>query len=175
MISNSWITTFKKSLIKNHENPEKGASLVELLVAMAISVLVFSILSTALVQFVLTTRWGNSLLQVTNDIQVTTIWLGRDALESASFSPGSGSEYGTLSWADSSTQYRYSYDSASGALVREHIENGTVLSSQKVARHINNQTDVTFNASGHLLTVGIISTSGSETKSATLVFALRTR
>ena len=43
---------------KNLRSPdEKGTTLVEMLVAIAISVLVFSVLSTALVQFVLTTRW----------------------------------------------------------------------------------------------------------------------
>jgi len=41
---------------------ERGVTLVETLVAIAISVLVFSVLSTALVQFVLTTRWGNNQL-----------------------------------------------------------------------------------------------------------------
>jgi len=154
---------------------ERGATLVELLVAVAISILVFSFLSTALVQFVLTTRWGNNLLQVTNDIQVASLWLGRDAPEAASFTPGSGSVYGTLNWDDSSNQYRYSYDSSDNSLVREHLENSIVQSTRKVARHIQNQSDVTFNNSGELLTVTITSTSGAESKSATLNFALRTR
>jgi YD repeat-containing protein len=154
---------------------ERGASLVELLVAVAISIMVFAILSTALVQFVLSTRWGNNLLQVTNDIQVTSLWLGRDAPEAASFTPGSGSVYGTLNWADSSNQYRYSYDSADNSLVREHLENSIVQSTRKVARHIENQSDVSFNYSGELLTVSITSTHGAESKSATLNFALRTR
>lgn len=159
----------------HHQNPEKGASLVEMLVAMAISTLVFAILSSALVQFVLTTRWGNNLLQVTNDIQVSSLWLGRDAQEAASFSSGSGSVYGTLNWADSSTQYRYSYDAADGSLVREHIENSVVISTLTVARHIQNQSDVTFAISSQLLTVTITSISGDDSQSATMVYALRTR
>lgn len=165
----------KKNFRARSIQDEKGTSLVELLVAMGISVLVFSILSTSLVQFVLTTRWGNNLLQVTNDIQVTSLWLGRDALEAASFSPGSGSVYGTLNWADSSNQYRYSYDSADGTLVREHLENSIVQSTRKVARHIENQSDVTFNITGELLSISITSTSGAESKSANLDFAFRTR
>ncbi len=67
---------------------EKGASLVEMLVAMAISVMVFGVITTALVQFMLVTRWGNSQLQISNDIQIASIWLGRDALESSSFTQG---------------------------------------------------------------------------------------
>ena len=171
----SMIISGKKVFRVRSIQGEKGTSLVELLVAMGISVLVFSILSTALVQFVLTTRWGNNLLQVTNDIQVTSLWLGRDALEAASFSPGSGSVYGTLNWADSSNQHRYSYDSADGALVREHLENSIVQSTLKVARHIENQADVTFNITGELLTISITSTSGAESKSANFDFAFRTR
>jgi len=171
----SMINSWKKSLTARSIQGEKGASLVELLIAMGISVLVFSVLSTALVQFVLTTRWGNNLLQVTNDIQVASIWLGRDALEAASFSPGSGSVYGTLNWADSSNQYRYSYNSADGSLVREHLEDSIVLSTRKVARHIENQADVTFNTTGELLTISITSTSGAESQSVNIDFAFRTR
>ncbi len=154
---------------------ERGASLVELLVSIGISIMVFSILSTALVQFVLSTRWGNNLLQVTNDIQVASLWLGRDAPEAASFTPGSGSVYGTLNWADSSTQYRYSYDSINSSLTRDHLENSIVQTTRTIARHIENQSDVTFSINGDLLTVSITATSGSESKSSTFNFAFRTR
>jgi len=155
--------------------PERGASLVELLVAIAISLLVFSVLSSALVQFLLTTRWGNNQLQATNDIQVTSLWLGRDAPEAASFTPGAGNVYGTLAWADSSQEYLYSYDSLNGALVREHYDTGVLQSTTTVARHIQDQGDVSFSTSGHLLSVSITSTSGDEIESALLNFALRTR
>lgn len=154
---------------------ERGASLVELLVAIAISGLVFSVLSTALVQFMLTTRWGNNQLQITNNIQVASLWLGRDALEAASFTPGTGSEYGTLSWNDSSHEYRYLYDSTKTSLVREHYDSGALQSTITVARNIQNQTDVTFSLTGQLLTVTITSTSGGESETASLDFALRTR
>ena len=154
---------------------EKGASLVELLVAIAISVLVFSVLSTALVQFVLTTRWGNNQLQATSDIQVASIWLGRDALEAASFTPGAGTEYGTLSWADASQEYRYLYDSAETALVREHLDGGVLQSRTLIARQIQNQADVTFAYSGGLLTVNITATAGGESESASLELSLRAR
>jgi Tfp pilus assembly protein PilW len=156
-------------------HPERGASLVELLVAVAISILIFSVLSTALVQFLLTTRWGNNQLQVSNDIQIASLWLGRDALEAASFTPGTGAVYGTLNWDDSSHQFRYSYDSGNGALLRQHLEDGILQSTTTVARHISNQSDISFTYTGARLTVNITSTSGTETETASLVFALRTR
>ncbi len=154
---------------------ERGVTLVETLVAIAISVLVFSVLSTALVQFVLTTRWGNNQLQVTSDIQVASLWLGRDALEAASFTPGAGSVYGTLDWADGSQQFRYTYDSTAGALIREHFDAGVLQSRTTIARHILNQPDVSFLITGQLLTVSITSTSGAEAETANLAFALRAR
>jgi Tfp pilus assembly protein FimT len=154
---------------------ERGATLVEMLVAIAISVLVFSVLSTALVQFVLSTRWGNNQLQITNDIQVASLWLGRDALEAASFTPGAGSVYGTLDWADGSQQFRYSYDSAEGALIREHFDTGVLQTRTAIARHILNQSDVSFSITGQLLTVTLTSTSGAEAETANLDLALRTR
>lgn len=154
---------------------EHGTTMVELLVAMSISVLVFGIISTALVQFFLVTRWGNDQLLITNDLQVASLWLGRDALESASFTPGAGAVYGTLSWADSTHQYRYSYNFADGALVRDHFKDSILQSSLQVARHIANQGDVVFSTSGNLLTVLITSTSGDESESVDLSLAMRSQ
>ena len=154
---------------------EKGASLVEMLVAMAISVLVFGIITTALVQFMLVTRWGNSQLQISSDFQIASLWLGRDALEASFFTPGTGTEYGTLSWADTTQEYRYSYNLANQTLVREHLDNGVVQSTLSIARHIAAQNDVVFNISGKLLTVSITSTSGDEVESVDIQFALRAR
>jgi hypothetical protein len=154
---------------------EKGASLVEMLVAMAISVMVFGVITTALVQFMLVTRWGNSQLQISNDIQIASIWLGRDALESSSFTPGAGTVYGTLNWADSIHQFRYSYDLVDKALVREHLVGGAVQTTITVSRHIAAQSDVVFSLSGKLLTVSITSTSGDEVESVDIDFAMRTR
>lgn len=154
---------------------EHGATLVEMLVAMSITVLVFGILSTALVQFMLVTRWGNDQLRITSDLQVASLWLGRDVLEASSFTPGSGTEYGTLNWADSTHQYRYSYSPTDDALVREHFENSILQSTLSVARYIAFQEDVVFNSSGQLLTVSITSTSGGESETVNLSFAMRAR
>jgi hypothetical protein len=154
---------------------ERGTSLVEVLVAMSISLIVFGVITTSMVQFFLVTRWGNSQLQITNDIQVTSIWLGRDALEASSFTAGTGNVYGILNWPDSSNQFRYSYDALEQALVREHIEDGSLLTTNTVARYILDQNDVSFSISGSLLTVSITSTSGDEIKSVDIEFSMRAR
>ena len=154
---------------------EQGTSLVETLVAMGISLIVFGVITTALVQFMLVTRWGNSQLQISNDIQVVSLWLGRDALESSSFTPGTGNVYGTLNWPDSSHQFRYSYNALEYTLVREHLEDGLVQSTLSVARYIADINDVSFSTSGPLLTVSITSSSGDEIISADIQFAMRAR
>ncbi|MCJ7716009.1 MAG: hypothetical protein MUO54_05760, partial [Anaerolineales bacterium] len=105
---NSRILTRLKQRLKEGQS-ERGTSLVETLVALSIIVLVFGIITTALVQFFLVTRWGNDQLRITNDLQVASLWLGRDALESASFTPGTGVIYGTLDWADETHEYEYRY------------------------------------------------------------------
>lgn len=166
-------TSIRQRIKRVHS--ERGTTLVELLVAMSISVLVFGIISTSLVQFFLVTRWGNDQLLITNDLQVASLWLGRDALESASFTPGTGTVYGTLNWDDSTNQYRYSYDSGNGTLVREHLVDSILLSTLQVARHITNQGDVVFSTSGQLLTVSITSTSGDESESVDLSLAMRSQ
>ncbi len=152
---------------------EHGTSLVETLVALSIIVLVFGIITTALVQFFLVTRWGNDQLRISNDFQVASLWLGRDALESASFTPGTGVIYGTLNWADSTHQYRYSYNSSNDELVREHFEDSILQSTLQVSRYIADQSDVVFSISGQLLTVTITSSSGNETETVALNLALR--
>jgi len=177
MIINLRIPTRVKQRLKEGQS-ECGTSLVETLVALSIIVLVFGIITTALVQFFLVTRWGNDQLRITNDLQVASLWLGRDALESASFTPGTGVEYGTLNWADSTHQYRYSYNSIPGEygeLVREHLENTILLSTLQVSRYIANQGDVVFSISGDLLTVSITSSSGNETETVSLNLALRSQ
>jgi hypothetical protein len=154
---------------------EKGASLVEVLVAVSISVMVIGVITTSLIQFLLVTGWGNDQLLVSNDLQIPSIWLGRDALEASSFTPGSGAVYGTLNWDDSSQQFRYSYDPTEGALIREHLEEGVVQSTIRVARHIAAQGDVVFSVQNHLLTVDITSTSGAVQETIHLQFAMRSR
>jgi len=168
------MANLKRTMIRTQAG-ERGASLVELLIAIAIAVMVTSVLSTTLVQFMLTTRWGNHQLQITNDIQGASLWLGRDALEAASFTPGASPIYGTLNWADGSQQFRYSYQAADQELIREYYLDGALQSSTTVARHISNPTDVVFNLTGKLLSVSITATSGDESETANLKFALRTR
>lgn len=157
---------------------ERGASLVEMLVAVAISVMVIGIITTSVVQFMLVNRWGNDQLLVSSDLQVASLWLGRDGPEARAFTPDTvdPNEYGTFSWVDQNLiqhQHRYYYDPGKGDLVREYLRGGVPQSTLSVARRIAAAGDITFAVSGDLVTVTITSTSGEVSETAEINLALR--
>jgi type II secretory pathway pseudopilin PulG len=152
---------------------EAGASLVELLVAVAISSVVLTMLGSAVFQFYSISSYGQARMAVLHDLQNAGLWLGRDASEAADFTPGGGNIYGTFDWSDSSVQFRYSYDAADNALVREQLLGGVVQSTVTVARHIAAQGDVSFTPTGQRVSVDITATSAGVTASHTIILAMR--
>lgn len=157
---------------------QKGASLVEMLVVIAISTMVIGIITTSLVQFMLVTNWGNDQLLVTSDLQVAGLWLGRDIPESSSFTPDTinPNRYGTFSWLDENGilhEYTYSYDPSSGDLIREYLQDGSTQSTLGAARNIADPGDVNISLSGDLVTVEITSTSGDVSETVELHFSMR--
>jgi hypothetical protein len=152
---------------------ETGASLVELLIGIAISTFVVATLGAAVYQFFAISGTGNARMAVLHDLQNAGLWLGRDAQEASSFSAGGGLVYGTFNWSDLSVQFRYSYDPGTTSLIREHLVGGVTQSTVAVARHIASQSDVTFSPSGSLVTVLITSTSGGVSAGDTILLAMR--
>ncbi len=147
---------------------DRGATLTEIIVALFLTSLVLGLLGTAIYQIFSATRWGNESLAAMHDLEIAGVWLSRDAREALSFTPGSGTLYGTLDCGDSTAQY--SYDSANTALVR--TAQGRSLT---VARHIAQQNDVQFTVDGSLVTVSLTSTSGSTSRNATFQISMRTQ
>jgi hypothetical protein len=156
---------------------EKGVSIPEMLVAMFIASLVAGLIAMAAYQFFIIGTDGRNRFEALGDLENASLWLGRDVSESESFTPGSGSEYGTLTTADPTIQYRYSYDAGNTALVREHVVSSVVQSTLRVARHIANQGDVVFSVTGNLVTISLSATSddGAYSKSTSLNLAMRVR
>lgn len=154
---------------------DRGITLTETLVSIFLMSLLMGLLGTAFYQFFTATRRGNDALTALHDLENARVWLSRDASEAQSFTPGSGSIYGTFACgAYSTVQYRYSYNSGNTALVREKIVDGGIQSTLVVARHIAQKSDVGFSVSGHLVTITLISTSGATSRSATLKINMRT-
>ncbi|MFO7943964.1 MAG: prepilin-type N-terminal cleavage/methylation domain-containing protein [Anaerolineales bacterium] len=158
---------------------QKGASLVEMLVVVAISTMVIGIITTSLVQFMLVTNWGNDQLLVTSDLQVAGLWLGRDVPEASTFTQDTedDNQYGTFAWQDHTGvlhEYTYSYDPSSGNLIREYLQDGSTQTILGIARNIAEADHVNFSPSGDLVTVEITSTSGNVSKTIELNLAMRT-
>ena len=156
---------------------ERGLTIAEILIAVVLAASAVGLIGTALYQFFVVTRDGNERLTVLTDLQNASLWIGRDAIEARSFTPGSGSVYGTLTAGDPTVQYRYSYDAGNTALVREHLVSGVPQTTLKIARRISNQADIAFTISGSLLTVSVTSTGsdGGIAESTTLKLSMRVK
>ncbi|GMR09993.1 MAG: hypothetical protein BMS9Abin28_0814 [Anaerolineae bacterium] len=156
---------------------ERGLTIAEMLIAAVLAASAAGLIGTALYQFFVVTRDGNARLSVLTDLQNASLWLGRDAIEARSFTPGSGLVYGTLTAGDPTVQYRYSYDAGNTALVREHLVSGVPKTTLKIARRIANQADIAFTVTGSLLTVSIRSTgaNGEIAESTTLKLSMRVK
>lgn len=156
---------------------ERGVSLPEILVATVIAASVAGLLGTIVYQFFLATTDGRDHLAVQNSVRNASLWLGRDVTEAQSFSPGSGTTYGTFVTGEPSIKFRYSYNAGEKALVREYLLDDVVQTSQAVARSIESQSDVVFSVNGRLLTVTITATSadGDVSEDIALNLAMRVR
>ena len=154
---------------------ERGFTLPEMLITAVLIGGSAALIATAIYQIFIVAQDGNARLAVLGDVQNASIWIGRDSSESASWSAGSGSVYGTLTTGDTNVQYRYSYDAANTSLIREHLVSGSPVSTLNIARRIVNQSDVSFSVAGSLLTVSITGTSGTASESATLKFGMRVK
>jgi len=145
---------------------DRGVTLTEILVSIFIMSLILGLLGTAFYQFFAATTLGNDTLTALRDLEIAGVWLSRDAREAVSFTPGSGTVYGTFDCGGSTVEY--SYDSGNTALVR-----AVDGESRTVARHIAVQNDVQFSVSGSLVTVTLTSTSGAISRSATIEVNMR--
>lgn len=154
---------------------QAGVTIPELLIGMLLMALAAALIGTAVYQFVVASKDGNDRLAALSDIQTATMWFSRDASEAESVSGGGGSVYGFINTSDPTVRYRYSYDAATTSLVREHLVSGVPQSTVRIARHIAQQSDVSFSVSGTLLSMTITATSGGISESATVNTSMRVR
>lgn len=152
---------------------ESGATLVELIAALAIAVFVLAFVGTAVVQFFRLTNWGTDRMVLTSNLQTAQVWLGRDAIQASSFVAASSPVYGVFTLPASSgpaRHVRYSFDPVDHTLVRTEVETSQ---TRVVARDIASQGDVSFTASGSMLTVGLTATRGGQSDSLDLELFMR--
>ncbi len=160
---------------KRPERSERGFTLPEMLITAVLVAGAGGLIATAIYQIFIVSKDGNARMAALGAVENATLWIGRDTSESESWSAGSGAVYGTLTTGDPTVQYRYSYDAANTALIREHLVSGSPVSTLRVARRIANQGDVSFSLTGTLLTVSITGTSGPTSESVTLKLGMRVK
>ena len=154
---------------------QRGFTIPEMLVATIMVISAAGLIATAIYQIFVVARSGNARLAALSDIENAAVWIGRDASEAQSFAAGSGAVYGTFTTSDPTIQYRYSYDSANTALVREHLVSGSPQSTLRIAHRIGAQGNVSFSVTGSLVTVSITATVGPTSESSTLKLGMRVK
>jgi prepilin-type N-terminal cleavage/methylation domain-containing protein len=129
---------------------EDGLTLVEMLVAVAISSMVAAGLGTALHQFLTTSERTRVAQGALHDVQNTGHWLTIDGKKTTSTSLVDGdpaTEVMTLAWTIDSIVHNITYYRDGSELKRDN--DGAVIT---VARNV---TDVSFSRSGQLITVNL--------------------
>ena len=152
---------------------ERGITLVELLVALAITGLITGILVTAIYQIYNVTGWGNNELVVQHDLQNAATWLNRDVLTASSADVSGSQMVLTIPYFITDTVHTdaitYTFSTAERTLTRD-----SVASTVTVARHIvSNPFPPPADTITSAITITLISQAGVVTGSATLHLDMR--
>jgi prepilin-type N-terminal cleavage/methylation domain-containing protein len=138
---------------------EKGFTLIEVLVALAITSAILSVMSAAVVLITRTTsqneEWNVNLRQVQN----AGHWISRDALMSDNITVGTGSTFLTLGWSDwDNNSYNVEYVFQGNTLMRRLNGGSATLIAQYIVpppatacswNGTENRLTVTIKASSH--------------------------
>lgn len=130
---------------------QAGLTLIEMIIALAISGLVMGSLGAALTQLIFLPQQSSDELTLLHNLRQAAQWISEDARQAQTFTPGTQPDYGTFTWADRSTfpvtthTVRYYYSNADLSLWREQTVGG---SSQAivVADNVLNYSDVSIGA-----------------------------
>ena len=152
---------------------QKGLSLIELVVAMAMSALVIAPMIVILDQFFGIPIRASSTNNLINDVQQAAFQIADDARSADSFVSGSSPVYGTFSWVDrtglpiATHSVRYLHSSGDNSLLREETINAGSPTTEVIARTIKNESDITIQQSGDLIQASITATTGSSSDQTT--------
>ncbi len=132
---------------------QKGITLVEVLVATAITGLIAGALGTAIHQFITTSERGNQELRALNDVRNAGHWLTLDGRRAEATNLADGAPPAatmTLSWTSAGQVHTSTYSLSGNELKRDL--NGTVTT---VARYVSTAG---FSLAGQLFTATLTST-----------------
>ncbi len=152
-----------------------GFTLVEVLIALAISGMILASMVTILSLLLNLPLPMSDELAALDNLRQAVQWISADARQAESFGAGTQPDYGTFTWVDRSVSpaithsVRYYYSAADSALVREDTADGSP-SSRILSTHIASYSDVSLQESGGIvsasLTVSVESLKGIIAKSA---------
>jgi len=154
---------------------ERGVTLVEILVALAITALITGTLVTGIYQIYQVTGWGNNQMRVQHDLQNAATWLNRDVVSASSAHIASASQMTlTLPYVGSiitdtvSRVITYTFSITDSTLTRDS-DDSTLI----VARHVNSFVPSPTGTVTSVITITITSQAGVVTGSATLHLDMR--
>ncbi len=124
-------------------NVQKGMTMVELIVVIAVTGIIVVFLGTAIYQIITVTSYGNSRLIAAHELENATYWFNRDGQQATTASGGSGL---ALTLSDNSS---VTYSLAGTELRRSAGGDNMIL-----ARNI---TSSSFSVSGRVITMSLTS------------------
>jgi prepilin-type N-terminal cleavage/methylation domain-containing protein len=141
---------------------QRGVTLIEMIIVLAISGIIMAPIAAAFYQFIYLPTLQADKLTTISDLRNATVWLTEDSRSAQLFTPSCSPDYGTFNWTDYTASppktYAARYYYADGSLYRELSEDEQVVSTISIARHIENYDDIRFTVTGALLIVEIKST-----------------
>jgi len=155
---------------------ERGMTLVEILVALAITGLITGILVTAIYQIYQVTGWGSNQMRVQHDLQNAATWLNRDVVSAYSAHIVSASEMTlTIPYVDSmitdtvnTRVITYTFSITDSILTRD-CGDSTLIVARHAISFIPSPTGMVTSA----ITITIISQASDVVQSATLHLDMR--
>ncbi len=154
---------------------EKGMTLAELLVVLAITAMITGILVTVIYQIYQITGWGNDELVVQHDLQNAATWLNRDVLKARSAEVSDSQmtlvipDHRTTPTLSISTYViTYTFSITDSTLTRDS-DNSMLI----VARHIVSNPFPPADTFSSIITITITSQAGDVTESAILHLGMR--
>ncbi len=128
---------------------ERGFTFVELIIAMALTGIIVSVMGSALFHFLSTPARQSDHITAVNELRFALDIIQNDGVQAQSFTSSEAPDYGYFTWEiydpDLGTVVTYtasySYDDGGGRLIREETKDGTIKS---IASHIDAAEDVVF-------------------------------
>jgi prepilin-type N-terminal cleavage/methylation domain-containing protein len=161
---------------------KRGFTLLEVIVALAVTVLIMPAIVAALIVFMtIPGEEGNELTAIHN-VRTEADWITLDGMRAREFSPGSGPVYGTFYWEDYTIEpadhYEVEYRFKDGKLMRNEtvkswdgVDEEWVIESEKliaIARYMGNSSDVEFFGNVSPLEVQLHAVRGDQSKELTI-------